>query len=441
MSEEQKSEGGMGEKPRPWRRPRTGRRRQLGVPLPPGSPPSAGRNNPNRFRWEGELAAKLGQVHDKVVAKEAGVAPGTVAQERLRRGIPAFKGKGPLIEWNPAMDARLGKDSDAIIGRELGVPAAAVSYRRRRLGVPAYGVGGRVRIVLPPGAIAKMGTAPDKEVGAEFGVSGYVVSVERKARGIKSFQKPRPKVKWTAEMIACFDTHTDRELAERYNITPPTVVRKRLQLQKRRDSFSRKWTPEEKALLGKFTDVANARRLGITEAMVKSMRDHEGIPPLYVAAPVVWTKEDDARLGKETDEAIAADKGCSVGAVLNRRQELRVASNRRQKRELLWSKDDDALLGKDSDVMTAKLLDRTPRAITRRRLELGVPPFRTKKNTVTWNPEHDKVLGTMSDADAAKTLNVPEARVRWRRRALGIAMFEERWPPEAPEAPGRVPSQ
>lgn len=407
----------------PKRRPRTGPRRGLGVPLPPDAPPVAGQNNPNRFRWEGKWEAMLGQVPDVVLARKARIAPETVAQERLRRGIPAFAGPGPHVVWTPEMDARLGKESDYVIGRELKVPASCVSYRRRRKGIPAFGKGGRKPIVLPEEAYERMGKAPDVEVGKEFGVSGYVIAVLRKARGIKEHREHRARIKWTPEMLARLDTDTDQAIADRYGIATNSVVRKRLQLKKRRDQFKRKWTPKEKELLGKFTDADNARRLGITEAMVKSMREHEGIPPLFVAAPVVWTKEDDARLGKETDEAIATDKGCSVGSVLNRRQELDIASYRDKKRELIWSKDDDAVLGTNSDPKVALRLGRKPGAVTRRRLELGIPPFRKKKNTVEWNPEHDKVLGTMSDEDAAKTLDVPVARVRWRRRALHIPMF------------------
>src|SRR6185295_11679146 len=90
------------------------------------------------FRWPKKLVARLGRMPDGEVARLAGISKGTVAKERKRRGIKAFRPPIEPIEWTQKMTRRLGTASDTTVAQKLGIHSSSVRYKRQLLGIPPF---------------------------------------------------------------------------------------------------------------------------------------------------------------------------------------------------------------------------------------------------------------------------------------------------------------
>ena len=76
----------------------------------------------------------LGKSTDKELATRLGVTNSAVANQRYKRGIPAYKPMG-LVQWH---NLPLGDWPDAEIAKKIGMSTAAVCIARRKLGITAW---------------------------------------------------------------------------------------------------------------------------------------------------------------------------------------------------------------------------------------------------------------------------------------------------------------
>lgn len=199
-----------------------------------------GRGRP-RLACPPALVEKLGRVPDAVLAREADVAPATVARWRTGRGIsrirrqgrgrprfpvpPAIEallgtlpdldiarmanvsatttrkwriaaGKPPAPEIRPpwgerapsrlaAVRDRLGTTSDAELAREAGVSRALIHQWRTRLGIPAHASAQPLANRHNWDSVADLlGTVPDRIVAIKLGCHVYTVAMHRENHGI-----------------------------------------------------------------------------------------------------------------------------------------------------------------------------------------------------------------------------------------------------------------
>lgn len=92
----------------------------------------------HRVDWSNEaLRARLGTVHDSVIADELGCSRERVRQVRESLGIPSFVSQrlARIQADHPTLYDALGTDSDAALAREHGVSADDVRKLRKQAGV------------------------------------------------------------------------------------------------------------------------------------------------------------------------------------------------------------------------------------------------------------------------------------------------------------------
>lgn len=361
---------------------------------------------------------RLGRMPDAQLAELAGVHPETVATERRRRGIPAFRGRRARVEWTPEMIARLGKASDRDVAAELDLHHGSVFRKRRLLGIPPYQEP-KVEdqgYAWPPHAVAMLGTASDRDVAEELGISFTSVAMKRKLLQIPPFQAPNEQIEWTQEMVAQLGVAPDRAVAARFGLGTKSVSRKREEL----GIAAAEWEelpaadvpPEVREALTRRTSEA-MRLLDVSEATVQRWRARCGVSP--PARDWRWTPEVVARLGNEPDSRIAEDLGVTAGAVGYMRRRLGVAPCPRSRR---WTEEELTMLGAVPDRELAERFGRTTEAVRRKRETMDIPRW-TSPNR--WSEDDVELLGAAPDAEVARQLQRTAAAVRAKRWRLGIS--------------------
>ena len=80
----------------------------------------------------------LGKKPDTIVAEKTGRGRRHIRAKRESLGIPPFQ-LHTTIRWTLKTTKKLGSMPDAELAKELGVASGTVALHRRRLGIPAYG--------------------------------------------------------------------------------------------------------------------------------------------------------------------------------------------------------------------------------------------------------------------------------------------------------------
>ena len=167
---------------------------------------------------------------------------------------------------------------------------------------------------LPKRIIALLGKMPDRALAAKAGVHPGTIFHERRRRGIAAFQQMSPPVEWTPAMIRELGTGTDREVAAELGIGIQAVTRKRQLLgippanqQLASAPHGYPWQPEEIALLGKVSDRAVAKELGIsTERVLRSRLPAGGGSLFLLRLPIGRTPSRPGRGSRESRASAAA---------------------------------------------------------------------------------------------------------------------------------------
>jgi hypothetical protein len=181
---------------------------------------------------------------------------------------------GPF-RWTPAALADLGRRSDLDIARRLRVHTSTVSRKREELGLAPFR--GRVQPILrTPALKTLLRRTGNRALREKHGLSAFVITKLRREFGIRA-PGAWPK-RWSREAVARLGKESDTALAKALGITPGAVHYKRRSLGIPRFDRRRRWTTAERRLLGRVTDAELARRLGLHQGMVGKMRHGLGIP-------------------------------------------------------------------------------------------------------------------------------------------------------------------
>jgi hypothetical protein len=320
-----------------------------------------------RFAWPRKLLRKLGKIPDHEIARRAGVMPRTVAEERRRRGIAAYRVCNRGAEWTPEMLAELGTDSDANVGRALGLADYVVKRKRRMLGIAAYYPPPHPRLNAFPWtaeAVALLGKMTDHDAARALGVSAAWVNVKRRELGIPAFGGTPRVIQWSEEMLGLLGRVADSEVARRFGVPWAIVKSKRHALGIR--AFSDYGAVVPSAALRRLLARPNVevmRRSGLSEPTVRRLRKSLG-----VAGPErtkYWSRE---RLGRAPDARLAAAIARSpqrVRAVPAAPGSVAFVQVRK------WQPEEVELVGSAPDAEVARLLGRTPAAVQSKRMELA----------------------------------------------------------------------
>jgi hypothetical protein len=168
---------------------------------------------------------------------------------------------------------------------------------------------------------------------------------------------------------------------------------------------------------------------------VKAVRRH---PPARTpnakpgAAYCTWTPEEDALLGRFTDAEVARKLGYAATRVRRRRRLLRLPSNNPDHRH--WTKKEIALLGTRPDREVAPLVNRSLSNVRYKRLQLGIP-FHNPDYEI-WKPDELALLGKLPDEEVARrTGHSPRRPTALSRRASTGTRRTSRCAPARPCPP------
>jgi hypothetical protein len=132
-----------------------------------------------------------------------------------------------------------------------------------------------------------------------------------------------------------------------------------------------KWPEEKSHLLGTMPDVAVAKELGCTSAVVAYQRKLRGIPT-YVP-PSSWDDANNHLLGTMPDRALSKQVGVPTHIVRHKRIVLKVPAYGRDGYQD-WTPEEEAKLGTDTDAIVAQELGRSRASVLQRRVKLNIPP-------------------------------------------------------------------
>src|SRR5215210_2330588 len=292
---------------------------------------------PECLAWPAELAALLGKMSDRQVARKTGVSSSTVAIERKRRGIAAYRPKRSPIDWTPDMIALLGTASDKTVARFLGIPCHCIVDKRRILRIPGFYSSGRHReqgFSWAAEAISFLGQKPDWKIAEQLGISTSTVMRKRRRLGIRAFKPQSRRIKWTDEMLGLLGEITDTEMADRYSISEAAVEGRRKRLGIPAFVFRKGGrvvaTPALIALLH-LPGSEVRRQTGLSWQTIYKLRREHGIIA-QTLGEWRWSPEILARMGREQDARIAQDIGYSPGRVAAKRKELGIPAFRKHRR-------------------------------------------------------------------------------------------------------------
>jgi hypothetical protein len=280
---------------------------------------------------------------------------------------------------------------------------------------------------LPARIIALLGKMPDRALAARAGVHHGTIFHERRRRGIAAFHSMSPPVEWTPAMIHQLGTGSDREVAAQLGVSVHSVTRKRRLLgippahpQAASARRGYPWQPEEIALLGKVTDPALAKQLGISTGTVAYKRTQLGIPPSRPKPPpIAWTAAMRRLLGRVPDLEIARRFSINSSSVVQERRRLGIPP----------------FVDRRPIERTPELLDllRLPASEVRRRTGLNPQTIAKLKNThgigslrpsqLRYGPDVVRRMGKEPDHVIAADLGVSSGAVRLHRTKLGIPAY------------------
>ncbi|HWM94150.1 MAG TPA: hypothetical protein VN493_25560 [Thermoanaerobaculia bacterium] len=378
-----------------------------------------------RRQWPPKVVARLGREFDKDVARDLGVSENVVRKKRISLGIPSFRRtqptrrrvavkrapvKGPF-RWPWKLAARLGKIPDRELARLAGISTEMVAKERKRHGIAAFRPP-REPIKWTPKMIRRLGTASDAAVARKLGIHFSSVSYKRQLLGIPSFRpkrRPNPQAhEWTPRELALLGKRSDAEVAEKLGISKGTVAKKRTQLWIPASRLRRvyEWTEELLALLGKVSDRELARVSGFSVNSVRRKRSALGIRPGGRYGAVVPTPAL-VELLHEKSIDVKRRTGLSPTTIRLLRKKLGIERPRR------WTPELVARLGREPDRKIARELGIADSVVNKKRRRHGIPPFLAKRR---WTPEELALVGTAPDAEIARKLGRTPQAVAYARR-------------------------
>jgi len=139
--------------------------------------------------------------------------------------------------------------------------------------------------------------------------------------------------------------------------------------------------PNVAPLLGTMPDPQLAEKLGIKEHRIRQARNKLGIPAFYEEMYIYgeWTPENLAKLGKMSDNALAKLMGISSSSVSKKRQSLEIAPLGIKKKTGNLGVDWDQwkhLLGTMRDSELAEKIGVTLRMVCHARNKCGIAPYK-----------------------------------------------------------------
>ena len=191
------------------------------------------------------------------------------------------------VDWS-YVEARMGLVSDRDLAREVRVSPNTIRRYRDRKGISPFCVGTNT---LPACFMQLLGVVADQKIADMSGFPVKRVSEIRREKGIA---------------IAYSSRH------DSVHSTPP-----------KGGAF--KWTTDTRSLLGKYSDHAIGKLLGLSKTPVKQERERLGIKPYRQGAQVRWTKKRLALLGEFSDPEVARRLKISVSQVRRKRNSLGIA--------------------------------------------------------------------------------------------------------------------
>lgn len=336
------------------------KRRALGIPVRA--------RNIAEIRWTPAMIADLARLSLPQFKARYGVSEGYAQAERARRGISRGSSPANRTVWTPAMIARLGQEPDPVLAREWRMSPSTLAYKRYELGIAPY-VQRHKQVSWTPAMVADLAVLSIRAFVRKHRVHAGAVLIEREKRGIQTRTWHRTRI--TEEQQHLLGTMTDADFARTYGFDVNYVAGTRVRLgiasyRARRQVFP--WTAYQIRCLGRFTDIALARRWKLTKRAVRMKRIALGIRSCHWRP--TWTDAMRAVLPSMTITAAAQHLGLSVYQVAEERRRLGIRRAVQPPRR--FTAEEDRLLGTMRDVDLARRLGRHPHAVTQRRHHLGI---------------------------------------------------------------------
>lgn len=242
--------------------------------------------------------------------------------------------------------------------------------------------------------------------------------------------KKAPHV-WTKQQLALLGKISDGALGKQIGISQPAVYIKRSLegIPPSRPFNILPWNRQQIALLGKFPDAEVASRLKTSRKVIIDKRHSLGIQSYAISSKFwhQWIPEEIALLGTKRDTEIAAQLGIAPMSVTTKRNHLKIPAfivrnrtNRRRRSIADWTKKEIALLGKATDKDVADQLNLSPAAVRLKRLSLRIPACGQASRPGNWTPKAIARLGKETDAFIADSIDLTREAVRQKRIKLGI---------------------
>ncbi len=333
----------------------------------------------NRRQWSAAQVKLLGKFSDDEVGRRIGYSRTNVCSERVRRGIPPFAPRSAPHAWTAREAALLGTASDAAVAAELGVSRSVVTMKRRVLGIPPFNSPPRELQAEPWTAEedALLGTISDARLAEALARSRMAVYLRRRMLGIRA-SKPGPvKIRWTKRRLARLGRGTDSAVAREMGLHKSSVQKKRLALgiAARVAKGPVLPTRELKRLLHLANNIVLART-GLKSETINDLREKYGIeaPTSFIESP--WTPQAMERLGKVTDAQLADELGVCLTAARGRRLAAGRAPSRPQRP---WTAAEVELL--QGHLSLQEVAERLGRSVATVRAKLHYMRKRQKRGT------------------------------------------------------------
>lgn len=224
---------------------------------------------------------------DAQLAREIGVDVSTVRIHRRKRGIKrAFRSRGVRVEIDWDREP-LGREPDKAIARKHGISPATVLAARKQRNIPPFAMGIHPEIDWDSQPLGKIS---DADLAARLNVTKRAVARQRDSRGITPFVFGRVLSDLDRWENVPFDTKSDWTIAQEMGLSPSFVRFKRRQFERQgkinvaphrlraRNTYAGKTIDWDAQPLGLVPDRELAKRLGVTDRVVRTARLYRNIP-------------------------------------------------------------------------------------------------------------------------------------------------------------------
>ncbi len=320
---------------------------------------------------------------------------------------------------------------DTELAKQLNTTRFAVQKRRIEKGIPAFvfedAPGSELDYRLPynwtPNKEMLLGTQPDPVIAERLNLEPSTVTRRRHALEIDSFIHNQP-IEWTRGMIDLLGEVPDSHLSAEYEISAGPVKIKRIE--EGIPPYRSRWMDPEPdlpsaaiRLIGKIPDKQIADKFNILRYHIRVYRALHGIPVVEYERPTAfhWNKTHEALLGTMSDRKVAIQLGIPVDQVHHRRKTLDIPPHG-VKAKITWTVSRIEQLGKMTDAQLSRQWKCSQRFIRKKREELGIVACARTRTVLT--PEQVDRLGTAPDTQLAREFGVSPSFMRNQRTERGI---------------------